>query len=354
MRDRVRCVGLGGLFVAASHVACGFNSSGSGSGASLSVGDDDGGASDETGGDDDVADDEGPSSADDSGSADGGSTGSMDGCGGAGTCVSTAPQGWTGPFALASASPPDASLVCPQGWTAQAMGGRDLQAPAASCDCTCAPGGGSCTVAVSYYSDSGCASVVDSGASGGGCDAMSSGSGHGYAIVTGTPAGLSCTPTPSNVVPPLAWATGVVLCAPPPTVPCGEGVCLPAPPTGFDGAWCVMAEGEQGCPEGEYSVSSVVYRSTVDSRGCTDCTCAAPSSIACGSLDVFVDAYCLLGFSGSIPADGACHQAPWDGLDNDWGVAYDGAAPSYACGGMGVSPTGEAAPAEPFTMCCTP
>jgi hypothetical protein len=351
VRARLRSVGLGGLFAAAS---CGFDSSGSGSGASLSVGDEDGGPSGEAVGDD-VADD---ATADGSGDdvVDDGSSGPpIDGCeeGGGGSCGAAAPPGWTGPFALSSASPPDASLVCPQGWMPQAMGGRDLQAPAATCGCACTPGGGSCTVSVAYYSDASCTGAVESGSSGGGCDSMATGSGHGYAIASGQPAGMSCTPAPTTAVPPSSWATGVVLCAPPATTACDDGPCLPAPPTGFDGRWCVMAEGEQGCPAGAYSEATIGYRNSVDSRACSPCTCDAPSAVVCGSLEVFFDAICLAP-AGSIPADGACHEAPWDGTDDYWAVQYDGTPPTYSCGGVGVSPIGEAAPSEPFTMCCTP
>ena len=353
MRARLRSVGLGGLFVAAS---CGFDSSGSGSGASLSVGEE-GGPSGEAVGDD-VADD---ATADGSGDdvVDDGSSGPpIDGCeeGGGGSCGDAAPAGWTGPFALSSASPPDASLVCPQGWAPQAMGGQDLIAPAATCGCDCAPGGGTCSVSVSYYSDSSCTAVVESAASDGGCADLFTASSHGYAIATGVATGMTCAPAPTTAVPAIGWTTGVVLCAPPAIEACADGPCLPAPPTGFDGRWCVMAEGEQGCPAGAYSEASVVHRNAVDSRACSPCTCDAPASAACpGAVNVYFLPDCAFGFeAGNMAVSGTCGAAPYDGADDYWSLAYDGAPPTYACGGPGVAPIGEAAPSEPFTMCCTP
>ena len=67
-------------------------------------------------------------------------------------------------------------------------------------------------------------------------------------------------------MPPLGWNTGMVLCAPPPTDACAEGPCLPPPPPGFDGRWCVMAEGELACPAGEYSEASIEYRNVMYRR----------------------------------------------------------------------------------------
>ncbi len=353
VRARLRFVSVGGLFVAASIVACGFDSSGSGSGASLSVGEEDGGPSGDDVGDDDDGDD---ATADGSAEQDGSSDSQVGECGDGGTCGDAAPQGWTGPFALAAASPPDATLVCPQGWTEQARGGQGLNAVAATCGCNCAAGGGTCSVSVSYYSDSSCTQLVETAVSDGSCANLDTSSAHGYAIATGTATGMSCTPSPTSTVPPIGWTTGVALCAPPPADACDDGPCLPAPPSGFDGRWCVMAEGEQACPAGAYSQASVVHRNAVDSRSCSPCTCDAPASAVCpGAVDVYFLVACAFGFeAGNLAANGACGQAPYDGTDDFWSLAYDGTPPTYACGGPGVAPIGEATPSEPFTMCCTP
>ena len=72
-------------------------------------------------------------------------------------------------------------------------------------------------------------------------------------------------------------------------------------------------------------------------------------------MNVYFLPDCAFGFeAGNMAVSGTCGAAPYDGADDYWSLAYDGAPPTYACGGPGVAPIGEAAPSEPFTMCCTP
>ena len=274
-------------------------------------------------------------------------------CDGDSSCGDAVPAGWSGPFALATMAPPAANPICPQGWIQQALGFRDLASDPALCGCECASLGGSCNAMVSYYSDAGCTTATESGASAGDCEIMSTGEPHGYVRATGVADGASCVPSPLTVVPPPAWSEGAMLCAPPPADACADGPCLPALPPGFDDRWCVTAEGEQTCPAGPYSELNVMHRGVAYTRGCSPCACNLQGAPSCGgSITEYYDVFCVVP-AGGIPVDGGCHGSDLSGQSN-WAVNYDPPAPSFACASNGPTPLGSAMPSEPITVCCAP
>ncbi|HET6582491.1 MAG TPA: hypothetical protein VFG69_03565 [Nannocystaceae bacterium] len=334
--------------------ACNFDASGSGTGASLSVGDD---GPDPTGADDVGSEGDDDSAGDGSQGSDASTTGvDVPDCthdGGA-TCGAPAPAGWSGPFAIASMSPPDGSFLCPTGWNPQFWGYRDVQDVPATCGCDCAPSVGSCEIAVTYYADAQCTSASEGASSSGDCAGMSTADAHGYVRAVPTASGANCAASPTKTVPAVSWGEGSLFCSPPPAEACDDGPCLPPLPAGFADRWCVTADGEQACPAGDYAVPFLLYRSATDSRDCSGCSCTLDGAPVCpGSLTVYQDWFCALFSTGSVAIDGACHPAPSPD-DNTWGVEYDGGPPTYGCTSSGSAPLGEVAPADPLTVCCTP
>lgn len=276
---------------------------------------------------------------------------SSGGCAGGGTCGAIAPDGWIGPFALNTASPPNASQQCPQGWTDHGGAFLDLVAAPATCACNCVPAAATCTAEVTYYSDSGCTMAVEMGASSGMCDGLSTETDHSHVRAVGTPSGVGCTPAEQYVVPPTAWNEASVMCSPPELPVCDEGVCLPATPTGFEDRWCVMKDGEHACPAGPYSMQRLRHRSLMDTRTCTPCGCNVQGTATCpGPLREYQLA-CTIELD-EIPMDGQCRLS-FASAFSAWNVRLDGVAASFSCANNNPTPVGEAIPTDPVTLCCT-
>lgn len=350
VRDRSRFAVWGACAAAWCVAACSFDQSGSGTGASLSVGE---GGPDPTSVADDVSSgDDDPEGGSQSGDA--GSTGLTPGdCDGPDACGESAPAGWSGPFAIASMSPPDPAALCPGDWQPQLWAYRDLEDVPATCGCDCTQSQGTCGVNVTYYSDAECTNATELGASDGDCTGLSTGNGHGYVRAVPSASGMNCAPSPIENVPAVEWGEGSLFCSPPPVAPCEDGPCLPPTPAGFAARWCVIADGDQPCPAGDYAQPFLLYRSAADTRDCSPCTCSLQGTPTCpGALDVYWDLFCLSA-GGTVAIDGACHTGP-TGEDSPWSVRYDGGAPTYACAGSGSAPMGGVTPSEPLTVCCTP
>lgn len=345
LRTASRCVPV---IVALAGIACSFDTSGVGTSVAQSLGEGEGsgdtsgatatGSSDVTGTTQQGADTSGEPPT---------------GCTGGGTCESPAPAGWTGPFAIITASPPNDGQQCPPGWELGPFGGIGLDAPEASCACDCIPGPASCTVGVSYYSDQACTTPIISGGSDGGCDELATGTDHGFVRAVGMATGTSCTPQESYVVQPATWSTASLMCAPPITSdPCADGPCLPPPPPGFSDAWCVVADGDQACPAGPYTERSVMASGVDDTRACTPCGCDLAGTVQCtGQLVEFTDLFCVFPV-GTVPIDGGCHAADIANTDT-WSVQYQDAAASYSCANNMPMAVGEAIELPSITVCCT-
>jgi hypothetical protein len=328
--------------------ACSFDTSGVGTSAGQSLGD--GGASGDT------SDATTSTSIDATGTTQQGGDSSGEppmACAGGGTCASAAPAGWSGPFAINTASPPNDGQLCPPGWDAGPFGGIGLDAAAASCNCDCVAGAASCTISVSYYGDQGCTTPVITGASDGGCDDLATGMGHGFVRAVGMPTGASCTPQENYVVPAATWATASVMCAPPVVADqCADGPCVPPPPPGFADAWCVVADGDVPCPAGPYDVRTVMASGVDDTRACTPCGCDLAGAVQCtGEIVEYTDLFCIVPV-GTVPIDGECHEADIDNTST-WSVRYQDGAASYSCANNMPMPVGAAVARPPITVCCS-
>lgn len=334
--------------VLSSSIACTFDASGVGTSAGVSIGDAGTGTTVEVTSSADSGDTSPtmPTSAD--------STGEPPmSCSGGGTCGTTAPAQWAGPFAINTASPPNDGQQCPPGWELNFVAGLDLTAQPATCACDCVAAPADCTVGVSYYSDQGCTVAVEAGGSDGSCDgALGTSSDHGFVRAVGMPEGGSCTPMEHYAVPEVEWATGSVLCAPPLGDGCPDGPCMPAVPPGFEDAWCIVGEGDQACPAGPYTARTVMSSGIEDTRNCTPCGCSMQGTIACaGQLVEYYDSFCAVQ-AGSVAIDGECHAADIGGTDA-WSVRYDGDGALYSCVNNEPAAVGEATARDPITICCT-
>lgn len=330
-------------------VACSFDASGVGASAGMSIGEV-GTAPTDTG-DPETSTVESSATESNPETGDVSSGESSSDCAGGGTCAATAPGGWIGPFAVNTASPPNASQQCPQGWTEHGSGFVDLVALPATCDCNCVPSAATCTVDATYYSDSACTIPNEAGSSSGGCDNLSTQTNHDYVRVIGEPAGVGCSPAEQYVVPPTAWNEASVMCSPPQMPVCDQGVCLPVAPPGFEDRWCVMADGEQACPGGPYSAQRIRYSSLTDTRGCTPCGCSVQGTPTCAGPFREYTVFCSVQLD-EVTIDGEC-QPSLAGAIDAWSVRYDGPGAAFMCANNAPTPVGAAVATDPITICCT-
>jgi len=289
--------------------------------------------------------------------------------------------GWSGPFVLFSGTPAAVPDTCdPAGYASKPAfsGWQGLNAPQAQCSCACgAPQGVTCAPpGVTFYSGQAGATLACGAACGtaatlpldGGCVAIPSQCST-FGIGSSAPTGGACAPDASVNVPQVAWSTAAIACSPTasPQGSCGSGeLCLAA-----SAPFCIMHPGASRCPPGEYYVAQHVYYDGVeDSRGCSACSCAAPSSGSCsfssaGSVGLplldaaaglpgaaFVDQACTT-IDGFFSVPQSCAGIPTSGPAKSLKL---NAAPTLdpgACTPSAASPTGDAGGTMATTFCCT-
>jgi hypothetical protein len=275
--------------------------------------------------------------------------------GGSCTCVPAPPVGWSGPLSVweGGGFPPG----CSGDYSAQVLDAlADLAAGQAQCTCSCgAATGAACpsSFTATVFSDQGCTTACDSVVvSAGACVDV-----HGQcANVHGIDAlpqaqGGSCKPKASTIVPTAGWGQTARACesvVAPVQSACGPGeVCAPPPAAPMEPRLCVLTQGDVACPGTGYSVKRTVYGGVTDSRGCTPCSCGAPSGVSCKAT---LQEGC--GQTGPVnPVPTTC-----GGLSDPGSVMLLAtlAASGGSCGPVGGVPTGTALPSSPTTVCCMP
>jgi hypothetical protein len=169
-----------------------------------------------------------------------------------------------------------------------------------------------------------------------------------HAVAT-TTSGADQAARPVETIAPPIWDAQVVTCREPELGPeCGEGVCTPLAPAGFESGVCIYREGQHECPAGDYSVIHRHHSGVEDDRDCSYCACGAGTGVCDGSLQVYGSNDCTGAAQAAAP--NVCTQGIVGG--HSVGVAFtgDGSCPIT----MPPMPTGTIAPTGEFTFCCTP
>ena len=272
----------------------------------------------------------------------------------AGNCAPEVPAGFSGPV-LVYAGEGEAS-ACPA--TAPAVAAdlyADLQAPAAQCSCECGDAENvSCGAATLREHGNTCLQPIVNPdtwtLNPGACVpyASSSTALNVFAPTLQT-AGGSCDPSFSQTIPETGWAQTVRLCDALVTDDAcdADASCSSAPTDDFDRV-CVYVEGEASCPEEGWTQRQVVHAEVVDDRGCSECSCGAPSG-TCGGTVSLTQNSCGGGavLVGSVNA-GSCSA----GLSTNGNRAQYVPEPQASCSPSGGAPTGTATPTGPVTLCC--
>jgi hypothetical protein len=283
-------------------------------------------------------------------------------CSGAFACVPDVPTGWQGPMEVyaGAAAPP----ACKVGF-AQSVGANDvLQAPAATCDCSCGPSTTTCNPpTMAFYDSMTCgavASCTSTSLSPNVCQTLDERS-HcvgaltlDVSLLAGTSVVGSCTPAPMRNVPAYSWgiqARGCVSTVAPAQVDCGSGkICAPTPEPGFAQTLCIGHPGDVACPGGGYGVKHVYYTSVDDTRTCTGCTCGAPTGGSCSFFSVTGYASSNQSCTGkavTYPPGTKCAGVQQPG---DFRLTL--APTNGSCAASTSSPMGMATPTGPVTVCC--
>ena len=282
------------------------------------------------------------------------------------SCVLAAPPGWTGPLALFEGAPGSVP-ACGPAYPSQVVSGKaGLVAPPGTCAaCSCSGANGSTcapTMTITPYTGVTCTGIVCAGnvatVSSQVCAALTgvggiAGCGTSFAVSAAPQVlGGSCTPSAPQVLKldqPI-WGKEAVGCGAVSveTASCGKGaVCMPEVPVGFESSLCISQLGNQICPAA-YPSERTYYASFADDRGCSDCTCGAPTGYCDAMIAFYGGADCtsLLGPSTTI-AQGSCH--PTAGAVSVKTLV--GQALGLSCSPAG-GPTGSAVPGDPVTVCC--
>lgn len=177
----------------------------------------------------------------------------------------------------------------------------------------------------------------------------------------------SCTPTneQSTATTEYHWEDGVLACGATEL----QGACASSPNLCVQTKsepWlhCVAAMGIRDVCPGNYEVGPFVYyaEQPIDDRGCSDCSCGAPSGICVGSLRVYSDAICGNQFL-QIPLasiDASCGSVLPPGRAVGSKTITDLAYIPGICAVSGGEPIGAAIPnatgtmeaTTPVTFCC--
>jgi hypothetical protein len=168
----------------------------------------------------------------------------------------------------------------------------------------------------------------------------------------------SCTPAPTQTLPPVQYAGEGEICNATSTssAACANGgVCAPAAKGSFD--LCIVASGAQACPAG-FPNAHQVSTGVTDSRACTACTCGTDTASCTNALhSIFTEAGC--GSGGiSIPANDMCNDVPLpmsagsDGGTPFVAIEYTAQVQNEMCPPSSVTPTGSVVLASVHTVCC--
>ena len=270
-----------------------------------------------------------------------------------GTCAPGAPAGWTGPVSLYVGSGP-APAACA---VSVFDGHGELVAPpasCASCGCEAATGVGCAEPVLSLFVDPGCSKPSTAVSVSTSCTPLLA-----AAATLAAPAltGGSCAPSGgSATVAPLAWATVARACSIGASASCGAGgSCVTGQPSAT--AVCVMqASATTACPSGYPIGPQVLYTHADDTRGCGACTCATPSGAACSiaapAVDTSMDPSCsnplvmMAAPSGCTLLNGSLFATLAPGA-----VPTLTGQPTCAVSGGGM-PSGAATPGGATSFCC--
>lgn len=286
-------------------------------------------------------------------------------CGGSFTCVPAVPTGWAGPVELYAGSSP--APACTADFDSFYDGNAQLNAPAASCTCSCNAPTTQCTApALSFFATGVCSGVPScytTTLQNGVCTTINDSA--SCPTTLGTPhmtapasaiVSASCMADPGKQITMATWGTYAQACFSATTVAqvdCQAGsVCAPKPSAPYGQTLCISQAGDFSCPAQGYTSKQLFYGGVDDSRDCSACTCGGLSGASCAaSFVAFLtsDGSCGGGTGDSYAAPFTCNPVTQPA---DFRLTLT--PQNGSCGANPVTSTGTATPTGPTTFCCLP
>lgn len=271
-------------------------------------------------------------------------------CGPAKTCVTSPPEGWFGPVAIALGET-GSTTECGEGYPESGLtllSGYHEPGPA-NCSCECMLNGASSCTSYMYLYDNACSQfqnflqftmdchpfVVN-----GGAYFSSYAQGNGF-----------CQGMVTEDLPEPQWDAQITTCkAEDLGASCGDdGVCMPIAPEGFEDSLCIYMEGENECPAGDFSEQFIHYSGVDDTRNCSSCQCGMAAATCMGTMEVYAADDC----TGEPIAETAVNACTMN-VSGGNSVAIDYGGDSVCPVMTPPEAVGTIATTGAFTYCCTP
>ncbi|MEM7437848.1 MAG: hypothetical protein AAF436_22060 [Myxococcota bacterium] len=255
-------------------------------------------------------------------------------CAGEAVCVPAVPSGWSGPVSFgAGATAPSA---CPSEFPdEERLAFEGLVAQDAVCSCGCSVASATCNLI--SENTGGIFTPTQS------CDdPPSENDCLSASLIT------SCNAIPGETVPPFTWGTEARICegAAAGEV-CTDGTCYPDP-SSF-GPVCILQEGEQTCPAG-FPERELFFLDASDTRACEVCTCDTTG----GACEIDIEVCSVAFFNLTLRSGEMCTDLPPPGEGDGVSLLNQTITMQPTCTTAGGTPTGEATPTFPITLCCLP
>ncbi|MBK7584769.1 MAG: hypothetical protein IPI67_31845 [Myxococcales bacterium] len=285
------------------------------------------------------------------------------------TCAAPAPSGWSGIGYVDT----NVGKTCPDGFQPptplyQKSG---LVAPDAACSCGCGTASNVfCQANLTCNAGDACGAGTTSTPVFSSCQTLAvpaPGNSNSCKVNVTTTSG-QCAPSVKAALPATTWAPDTRGCFQNVAGSCKDAsqVCVQKL-AGAKGP-CIAQTGDHACPAGTpYTYKTVYFDGKLaDTRDCSasGCSCGGSTGGSCGcsggncGVQINWSNNCNQSFLATVPANGQCATFKDTGnQDNYWGVFRTGLAVTSpgACPATGSgTPTGEAAPSGPVTVCCTP
>jgi hypothetical protein len=291
-------------------------------------------------------------------------------------CAPAVPEGWDGPAVIWHGAP-DLEPTCSDAG-AYRIGvqelGHHLSEPAWACpECRCGdPEGATCSARITYFSEKDCTGSCwplggDCGYDvGSTCEAKTLNYG-GVDDTRPVSAGIELSATsigscPSETVSPVepsepSWDEVLLACVGAPVGGLGcdaAHVCVPRPPPDPFDRICVYADGAGVCPPSYEAFQATAYGDYDDSRGCTECGCAAPTGIQCTGTVTDYDSRVRCGGNATVIGAGECLEIPpqSEGSEDFRHTLFKDSSSGGTCTPTGGEKTGSIELVEPVTFCC--
>lgn len=273
-------------------------------------------------------------------------------------CVAV-PEGWSGPVLWRESFDPSEDLECPDAYPLlEAVGGANLDAPAAECGCECGEATGtSCALATTLHywgTDPTCSTgtpVQSYNLFTTVCNDLHATlpANSYFQVVPVEVEGGSCVGQQSAEIEDAVFGKLGSTCGGAEMLEGCDGGEVCAPRASGD-ALCVWQDGDSDCPDGYDDDRTVVHRTIDDTRSCNECTCGEPRGLCDTASITMFSNVCNPPISSLMATTGECELGSASSVTRS--AIFDVGTPNAFCVATPAVAVGVATPTDPVTVCC--